>query len=436
MRCICPIGSSNDNALQVLTKGGKAHRGQWKRIAALCRNQIDNVNICRYRNWIVPDIKCRDYQELYTGYSIWTEMDDLEVRITEEIKNAAEEDRVRIAQMCDELEKKLKLCNSDWKHPVINRERINEIRRDITALRSKKHNKIVRWVAAGAGMFIVLFIMIGGVSLFNSTSKSEKVVKESNPSINRIDSSLGESIKIGNTNADFVGENVDSVVSSLSRKGFSNIKKEAVNSGWAKGATVLEVLIDNRTNYRADSQYSNKVNIVVKYSSDDRVDVSTIMSNSANKKDYSNMRKALEGKGILNIEYIISNTSDVSKNQTIKEITIDGKEYVSGDCFLRKESKLSIEYYYLRSEIGKTANDIVKKDYREIKAELESKGFSNVQFQKSNDLITGWVNKEETIKSITINGTSEFAESDVFDYNVPIVITVNTYKNKEYPDIP
>ena len=47
-------------------------------------------------------------------------------------------------------------------------------------------------------------------------------------------------------------------------------------------------------------------------------------------------------------------------------------------------------------------------------------------------MITGWKNKESTVKSITVNGNDGFGSSDVFSYDVSIVITVNTFKNKDY----
>ncbi len=49
--------------------------------------------------------------------------------------------------------------------------------------------------------------------------------------------------------------------------------------------------------------------------------------------------------------------------------------------------------------------------------------------------MTGWLTKEGTIKSISINGVSDFVEGDVFAFDDEIVIVVHTSKNKGCEDI-
>ena len=49
--------------------------------------------------------------------------------------------------------------------------------------------------------------------------------------------------------------------------------------------------------------------------------------------------------------------------------------------------------------------------------------------------MTGWFTKEGGIKSISINGISDFANRDAFAYDDEIVIIVHTFKNEGCEDI-
>ena len=62
-------------------------------------------------------------------------------------------------------------------------------------------------------------------------------------------------------------------------------------------------------------------------------------------------------------------------------------------------------------------------------------GFSNIRLQRANDLVTGWISKEGTIKTITMNGRNDFSASDSFKYDTEIIIVVHTFKNKGCEDI-
>ena len=62
-------------------------------------------------------------------------------------------------------------------------------------------------------------------------------------------------------------------------------------------------------------------------------------------------------------------------------------------------------------------------------------GFTNITVHRNNDLINGWITKEGSIASITINGSGKFEATDSFYYDVPIVIVVNTFKDKGCEDI-
>ena len=105
-------------------------------------------------------------------------------------------------------------------------------------------------------------------------------------------------------------------------------------------------------------------------------------------------------------------------------------------CFLPKSASIRIEYYVLQITIGHSADYFEDNEqYTDVVAQLKSRGFTNIRLQRANDLVTGWVDKEGTLDSISINGNSNFSASDKFQYDDEIVIVVHTFKKKGCEDI-
>ena len=78
--------------------------------------------------------------------------------------------------------------------------------------------------------------------------------------------------------------------------------------------------------------------------------------------------------------------------------------------------------------IGLCDEDFVGKQYEDVVTMLESKGFVNVEVQNLKDLIPGWITKEGTVESVSIDGDTDFENSDRFDYDVKIVIRYHGFK--------
>ena len=62
-------------------------------------------------------------------------------------------------------------------------------------------------------------------------------------------------------------------------------------------------------------------------------------------------------------------------------------------------------------------------------------GFTNITVYRNDDLFNGWITKEGSIESISINGNETFEATNQYYYNAPIVIVVNTFKGKGCDDI-
>ncbi len=114
---------------------------------------------------------------------------------------------------------------------------------------------------------------------------------------------------------------------------------------------------------------------------------------------------------------------------------LDNKEFLSGDCYLREYVPIKIEYYELQIEIGEKESFYEGEQYLDVIDMLKDKGFTNISKQRADDLKIGLLAKPGAVKSVSINGNSDFSATDKFMFDAPVVIVVHTYPGKGYEDI-
>ena len=244
-------------------------------------------------------------------------------------------------------------------------------------------------------------------------------------------------IGIGNDSAQFIGQDYESVVASLEESGFTNVQTEVINIGWAKGNTVISVNVNNSDNYDSNASFAPDVRIVVKYSSNDRTDITRLVD-SWSTKQYTVLQTSFRTNGFTNVTFKEKITDNKSLNLQVASMSINGQQYSQGDCFVQKSAPIIVEYYRLKITIGNKTSYFTENkagNYSSIVSSLKSMGFTNITLYRNNDLFNGWVTKEGSIASITINGGDSFESTDSFYYDVPIVIIVNTFKGKGCEDI-
>ena len=243
-------------------------------------------------------------------------------------------------------------------------------------------------------------------------------------------------ISIGSSNAQYIGQDYNNVVDSLKEDGFTNVQTEEVKTGWAKGNSVISVMINNSSSFDIGQTYDPGVKIVVKYSSNDRVEVTDTFKNWKT-TNYSTVRNALTSAGFTNVTVVARDTSDKSQNQMIAGLTFNGESYIGGDCFLQKSAPIVIEYYYLKITPGKAAKYYTPNTegyYSTVVNELKTLGFTNITVYRLDNIFLG-ITKEGSVDSISIAGNSDFTATDSFYYDAEIIIMVNTRKGKGCEDI-
>ncbi len=244
-------------------------------------------------------------------------------------------------------------------------------------------------------------------------------------------------IGIGNDSAQFIGQDYESVVASLKESGFTNVQTEAISTGWAMGNSVIGVNVNNTDSYDSSASFASDVRIVVKYSSNDRTDITDIVKNW-NTKQYTALQTSLKAKGFTNITFKEKTTDNKSANQLVASISINNQQFNQGDCFVHQSAPIVVEYYVLKITIGQKTSYYTENTadrYSSIVTELKNMGYSNITIYRNNALFNGWITKEGSIESITIGGNDSFEATDSFYYDDPIVIVVNTFNGKGCEDI-
>ena len=175
--------------------------------------------------------------------------------------------------------------------------------------------------------------------------------------------------------------------------------------------------------------------IVVKYSSDDRENITDVLVDWQ-KSNYKVLQRKLREKGFTNVRIQSKQTESKSQNNLVSSIKLNNEEFIAGDCYLPKSASVLIEYYLLKIKIGNTATEFMDdKQYSEVVRQLREKGFTNIRLMRANNLFLGIMAKEGTINKITINGAENFKARDMFRYDAEIVIVVNTKKGSGCEDI-
>lgn len=71
------------------------------------------------------------------------------------------------------------------------------------------------------------------------------------------------------------------------------------------------------------------------------------------------------------------------------------------------------------------------RDYQEVYEQFEKKGFTNIQFEVLDDLVTGWLTKDSEVESVSVDGDTDYSADKWYPADVEVIITYHTFPNKE-----
>lgn len=71
------------------------------------------------------------------------------------------------------------------------------------------------------------------------------------------------------------------------------------------------------------------------------------------------------------------------------------------------------------------------RDYQEVYEQFEKKGFTNIQFEVLDDLVTGWLTKDGEVESVSVDGDTGYSADKWYPADVEVIITYHTFPNKD-----
>ena len=148
--------------------------------------------------------------------------------------------------------------------------------------------------------------------------------------------------------------------------------------------------------------------------------------------NYEDVVLYLKSVGFTNIETkeIRDGETDEGKiNYGVESVSFDGdKDFSKGDRFAFA-TKIIVAYRIITTiEINFSAEDVIGKNYEEVLTMFEALGFTNIETKELKDLTTGWIEEENTVESVSINGNTEFDSWDRFNPNDKIVINYHSFR--------
>lgn len=76
-------------------------------------------------------------------------------------------------------------------------------------------------------------------------------------------------------------------------------------------------------------------------------------------------------------------------------------------------------------------NDYENLNYKDVVLELQEAGFTNIKEQPLNDLVTGWLNDEDEVSEVIVDGNKEFSKNERFLPNVDVIVSYHTFPENE-----
>ena len=83
-----------------------------------------------------------------------------------------------------------------------------------------------------------------------------------------------------------------------------------------------------------------------------------------------------------------------------------------------------------RIKIPSSSKNYKGANYQEVVSELQGAGFTNVQTEVLDDLVTGWLTKDGEVEQVSVDGDTTFSTDSKYSADVKIIVTYHTYPEK------
>lgn len=245
-----------------------------------------------------------------------------------------------------------------------------------------------------------------------------------------------KNVELRTASVELKDKNYEEVEAILRREGFSNIILQEnlapANStlpDTMDGKTV-SVSINGQTSFMVGDQFPPSALITVTYHNLDVIMDQASDSLMGQPKDQ--IASKLKEMGFKDVRLLPTpeggDTHSYQYDDTVAGIRIGETESFNSGARLKRYETVYITYYEFDITVTKSAKTIKSEMmYYDAEEYLRSLGFVNIKIDASHELINGWINKPDEIKSITVNGNSKFDENTTFHHDHEIVIVYYAY---------
>lgn len=81
--------------------------------------------------------------------------------------------------------------------------------------------------------------------------------------------------------------------------------------------------------------------------------------------------------------------------------------------------------------VGVSSSELAGENYTDVVSTLEKAGFTNIETEVLDDLITGWLTKDGEVEEVKIDGKTSFSSDSKFDADAKIVVVYHTFPESE-----
>lgn len=82
-------------------------------------------------------------------------------------------------------------------------------------------------------------------------------------------------------------------------------------------------------------------------------------------------------------------------------------------------------------QVPASSSDLKRQNFENVTTTFREAGFTRIETEVLDDLITGWLTKDGSVEQVAINGNTSFSSGDRFPADARVVITYHTFPETE-----
>ena len=149
-------------------------------------------------------------------------------------------------------------------------------------------------------------------------------------------------------------------------------------------------------------------------------------------KMYKDVSEKLTENGFVNIEIVPMKDIYIDSHYApgeVEQVIIDGKHTCEWGEMIPYDAKIMI-IFHLKKELAfpYSSRQIKKQNCEVLLKELHNIGFTGINVIPIKDLKNGWIVKDGSVETVTVNKQENYKKGLVLDYDTEIIIRYHTFK--------